>query len=136
MLRKQRAPWFKMLNDESDSDDELLDDDLDELAKDIRNLNFEQDTDHYFNADRIGRYSSFRESKVDNRHFNHLHHQTPQGITKKERNQLKTNYLRKTITRMMHQNPEKSRIWNDELFDDMNVQHTLSLLENQKNPKP
>lgn len=134
MIRKQNSAWFRLLNDESDSDDGLpFDDgaedsdriDGDDLANDIRNLNFEINTDHYY-----------RELRSLGKPTRRYYEPEKMGITKKERNQLKTGYLKKAMTQMMKLRPAEARIWKDDLFDDQNVKHTLALLESQSNIQP
>ena len=40
------------------------------------------------------------------------------------------------MTQMMKQRPHEARIWKDELFDDINVEQTLSLLESRAKDMP
>jgi uncharacterized protein YyaL (SSP411 family) len=134
MLRKQRAPWYKLLNDDSDeSEGETYDEEADELSNNIRNLNFNYDTDNYYVSSggkfkpSGGSFLGFSESSTLQLH---------KGITRKERNQLKTNYLRKNIAKMMNLNPSQSKIWNDELFDNEQNNITLNLLESANKKKP
>lgn len=131
-LRKHRSAWYRVLNEESDSDDDLAGltaeaDGVNELAAEIRNLNFEIDTDHYFRELRRGVGQTGARAYKPARKL---------GITRKERDQLKTSYLRKTMTQMMTLQPQNASIWKDELFDDKQVQHTLALLESRAKDPP
>lgn len=139
-LRKHKSAWYRILNEDSDSDDDLLlpgivdqdqDDSSSNLAAELRNLNFEIDSDHYFRELRIGRSTATTASSGGRQLQPH-----ELGITKKERNQLKTTYLKKAMTQMMKQRPHEARIWKDELFDDTDVQQTLALLESRAKDLP
>lgn len=129
-LRKHNSAWYRLLNDDSDSDDNLginedddnAEDNIDELNKHIRNLNFEIDSDHYF-----------RELRSKS---HHQHSSEPKGISKKERNQLKTTYLRKAMTHMMKTRPQDAQIWKVDPFDDRDAKHAIELLESRARDLP
>jgi hypothetical protein len=113
MLRKLKSKWYEVLNDDSNSDDDPYDEAFDELNNNIRNLNFNSNTNNlYADIDKKG-FTSNRKF-INDKHSFQLH----QSITKKEKNQLKTNNLRHSLTRMMMSEPDKSRIWNVSPFDD------------------
>lgn len=128
MLRKQRAPWYKLLEEGSDSDGELYEEELDELGNNIRNMNFNQDTDNYYvgASEASVKYNIGHSLGLSETSTLQLH----KGIGKKERNQLKTNYLKKSLAKMMITNPAESKTWNDELFDNEENKRSLRLLEN------
>jgi hypothetical protein len=116
MLRKMRSKWYEILNDDSDSDDDPYDEAFDELNNNIRNLNFNSSTNNlYADIDKKG-------LNINRKIINEVDSfQLHQGITKKEKIQLKTYNLRQSLTKMMMSEPDKSRIWNVTPFDDKNV---------------
>ena len=120
MLRKMRANWYELLNDDSDSDGEAYDEQFDELNNNIRNLNFNSNTNNYYadidKKDNNYRLTSSRRN-LNNETSGSL--QLHQSISKKEKNQLKTNSLRKSLTKIMTLAPDKSRIWNVPPFEEL-----------------
>ena len=117
MLRKMKSKWYEVLNDDSDSDDDVYDEAFDELNNNIRNLNFNSNTNNlYADIERKGLTSN--KKFVNEADSFQLH----KSITKKEKNQLKTNNLRQSLTKMMMSEPDKSRIWNVSPFGDKHVE--------------
>lgn len=109
MLRKQRAKWYELLMDDSDTDeDETYDENFDELANNIRNLNFNSNTNNYYSN---ATQTELKRKLPTSTNSTLLLHK---NVTKKDKNQLKTNSLRKSITKMMNLTPSKSTIWNVE----------------------
>ena len=93
--------------DDSDSDeDQIYDENFEELTNNIRNLNFNSNTDNYYAGEKIG-------SDL-NRNFTNTGLLLHKSVSKKDKNQLKTNSLRRSITKMMNSSPSKSTIWNVE----------------------
>ena len=112
MLRKQRANWYEKLMDDSDSEhDESYDKRFEELNSNIKSLNFNAVTDNYYVDKQNDKHVAF------NSNFRHMHDsfQLHQSLSKRQRNQLKTNGLKKSVARMMNATPDKSRIWNLDL---------------------
>lgn len=109
MLRKQKSKWYELLMDESDSDCDEQNDKYDELDMQIKSLNFNAITNNYYLSSASTAIKKFP-LNADNR-FNN-------SVTKRQRNQLKTNNLRKSVTRMMNSAPNQSRIWNIDLTED------------------
>jgi len=108
MLKKQRCKWYELLNEDSDSDGEVYNENFDELNSNIRNLNFNSNTNNYYSG--LDKASShLRPTDMFQLH---------KSVSKRERNQLKTNNLRQSISKMMTQTPSQSRIWNVEPFSD------------------
>jgi len=106
MLRKQRAKWYELLMDDSDTDeDDIYDENFDELTNNIRNLNFNSNTDNFYAETGRKKYEPSSSNPTLLLH---------KSVTKKDKNQLKTNSLRKSITKMMNLTPSKSTIWNVE----------------------
>ena len=97
-LRKQRSKWYELLSDESESDSEINDEKFDDLNNGIRNMNFNDKTDNYYidtDAKRKPRKTFSANADL----------QIHRGISKKERNQLKSHYLRKKMTRFLNIEP-------------------------------
>jgi hypothetical protein len=95
MLKKQRAKWYELL-DNSDSDDCN-----DGLGLNISHLNLDNN-----DAENYGREGG--KTKAEQRNAIKM------SVSKRQRNQLKTNHLRKSVSRMMNLNPDRSYIWNVE----------------------
>jgi hypothetical protein len=111
MLHKMRSKWYQQLNEgssESSGEDDA--DYFDQLNNDIRNLNFNSNTDNYFSGNRSTRLN--RSDMINNIQ--------PYSISRRERNQLKTNTLRNSLTKLMLLAPDRSRIWNVEPFPKIN----------------
>lgn len=124
MLRKNKAKWHELLMEDSDSDGEVYDETFDELENNLRNLNFNSNTDNYFSSSNTaGGSGATRRGKslgYSTGNVFQLHH----GIPKRDRNQLKTNNLRKTISKKMSFNQQKSNVWNEDGNKyDIPVQH-------------
>lgn len=99
LLRKHRSNWFELLNDDSGSDDDqYIEDELEDVANSMRNMNFAQNNRHY------------RQTNVSERVHEKLGN-TRGVITLKERNQLKTSILRKKIMVLMKNRPDQSHVW-------------------------
>ena len=112
MLRNQRANWYEKLMDDSESEpDESCDKKFDELNSNIMSLNFDAVTENYYIDKQSKKHAAF------NNNFTHMHEsfQKHQSLSKRQRNQLKTNVLKKSVAHMMNATPNKSRIWNLEL---------------------
>ena len=108
-LRKQRAKWHELLMDESDSDDELFNGDIDEIRFSIKNLNFNTETNNYYmQADKAAKPFDYTQQQQQ---------PNKSTIPKRERNQLKTTHIRTTVSHMMANQPSKSNIWHVEPFD-------------------
>jgi hypothetical protein len=106
-LKKQRAYWFATLND-SDSEDEL-DEELDDITSNLRLLNLSHNTQKCYGSRKLTvnlTESSNIHSADDSIHW----------INKDDKNRLKTNILRNQIANMMQKSPDKSSIWNADLF--------------------
>ncbi len=99
-LRQHRANWYELLNDsdQSDQDDTEFENVFDASDYEIANFNFR----NFRHQTRLGLDS--------NSNQNH------RSVSKKEREQLKTNNLRKQIANMMAKTPDKSKIWNKDIF--------------------
>ena len=104
MLRKQRAKWYELLMDDSDSEeDQIYDENFDDLANNIRNLNFNSNTNNY--------YAEAKQNIIDSSSIV-SNYQPRKSVSKKDKNQLKTNNLRQSIAKMMNTTPSQSSIWN------------------------
>lgn len=108
-LKKKRAKWYELLDDSDSDHEETFDQNFDNLTSDLRTLNFNANTENYYKSAVIPKKtnSSNIGFKSETLLINH-------SVSKRQRNQLKTNDLRKSVTRMMNNNPDKSRIWNFE----------------------
>ena len=111
MLKKQRSKWYELLDD-SDSDyDESYDKDFEELTTSIRNLNFNAITDNYYKNKE--NKLNIKASNIGSKYSDAF--QLHQSVSRRQKNQLKTNNLRKSMSKMMNSNPDRSCIWNVEL---------------------
>lgn len=110
MLRKYKSKWHELLMDESDSDTE--NDKFDQLNINIKNLNFNSMTNNYYSSTATNNNKTKSQFDHSDRLNNH------NIVSKRQRNQLKTNNLRKSVTKMMSSTPNQSRIWNIDLADD------------------
>lgn len=107
MLKKHRANWWQLLDDSDSECDDSYDKDFDDLNANIRNLNFNAITENYYKEGEVKKIQ--RELNIG--HSSSDTYQLHNSVSKRQRNQLKTNNLRKTMARMMNNNPDKSRIW-------------------------
>ncbi len=119
MLKKQKSKWHELLMDGSDNEenyDDLNDEMFDQLSINIKNLNFNAITNNYYSSSSL---STEVETSAKKSQFYTSDSQNKRNIvSKRQRNQLKTNNLRKTVTRMMKSNPNQSHIWNIDLAED------------------
>ncbi len=100
MLKKKRAKWYELLDhSDSDDNDDSCDRSIDAINLNTRGLSLNANIDIYAKEN--------KESKEG--------HGFKMSVSKQQRNKLKTNNLRKSVTRMMNLNPDKSNIWNVEL---------------------
>ena len=100
-IRRHRLNWYEFLNNDSESEQEDQEE-QDDVVNSLRNLNFSH-------ANRLF-YSSGSKEHV------HSDRASLGGIGRAEREQLKTNRLRRQIQEMMAKKPEKSHVWQTELF--------------------
>lgn len=126
MLKKHTTKWYQVLD--TDSEDELdYDESVDELSNNIRNLNFNSSTDNYYNDNKLK--SVIKRNYMSTPNTLQIH----KGITKKEKNTLRTSELRKNLSKMMNIDPSKSSIWNVDPFDSTLPPHIKKLINNNKN---
>jgi hypothetical protein len=111
MLKKQRAQWFERLNDKDEDSDEdyseqmetkLIDNRFDNLNIELRKMGFNARTSKYYVNTASTRNIESVGSMIQNEN----------GVSKRERDMLKTNTLRKTLTKLMSTTPTESRTWN------------------------
>jgi len=89
MLRKQRAKWYELLMDDSDTDeDDIYDENFDELTNNIRNLNFNSNTNNYYSNAAQNDQKRNVSSTTNPTLF------LKKSVTKKDKNQLKTKILK------------------------------------------
>ena len=119
MLKKQKSKWYEQLMNNSDSDDDYNDynnntnDKNDEqLNINLKNLNLNTITNNYYTTTS----SQTASSDLLNNKKNHHHHHN--NISKRQRNELKTNNLSKSVKHMMRSHPNQSRIWSINLAED------------------
>jgi hypothetical protein len=127
MLKKQKSKWFEQLMNNSDSDDD--DDDnanyqndndtnenTDQLNIKIKNLNLNTITNNYYTI------TSSQTAINKKSQYVYSDELTPTNkrniVSKRQRNDLKTNNLSKSVKHMMRSTPNQSRIWNINLTED------------------
>ena len=121
MLKKQKSKWHELLVDGSDSDeaDYLNDETFDQLNINIKNLNFNAITNNYYSSSSTSTGAGAEESRIKKSHFPTSDSLNKRNtVSKRQRNELKTNNLRKSVAHMMKSNPNQSRIWNIDLAED------------------
>ncbi len=122
MLKKQKSKWHELLMDRSDSEDtydDLNDETVDQLSINIKNLNFNAITNNYYSSSSQSKVGETTSTIVKKSQFySPDSHNKRSIVSKRQRNELKTNNLRKTVTRMMKSNPNQSHIWNIDLTED------------------
>ncbi len=113
MLKKQRAKWWESLDDSDSDNGEAYDENFDELNANIKNMNFNAITENYYKDKKSGGQKETRSCNIGYA-SNSGQLQIHKCISRRQKNQLKTNNLRRSVTYMMNCNPDKSRIWSVE----------------------
>ncbi len=102
-IKNLKGNWFEVLND-SDSEREEIEEEFDGITNELKIMNLSPEYNKYYETARRGNFSINSQTK----NF--------QGISKYDKNNLKTKNLRNQIAYVMKKTPDKSKILNVDFF--------------------